>query len=225
MNIDPNLEKYPRLVPPEVVYEHKASLKKSLVIPLYAKVTAAAAAVALLFGIFWSRSLTPHQELMASLEPVAAGRITTEEPAVLAESQARFIVPKRAKKSSSPTIKPEVSEKPVASERVEMPLLAGLQPKTAAGLPTQDSPVFMMDSPLMPEAALAYREPEEENELSMLRKGLLKMTDGQYDSFSSMFSEGWRKAKTELAMAKEQTFSLPLQKIRDYDLELHHLEP
>ena len=70
MNTEPNLEEYPKLTPPDVVYEHKASLKKTVVIPLYAKIVAAAAAVVLLFGVFWLRSGLPEQELVAELNAV-----------------------------------------------------------------------------------------------------------------------------------------------------------
>ena len=133
MNTEPNLEEYPKLTPPDVVYEHKASLKKTVVIPLYAKIVAAAAAVALLFGIFWLRSGLPEQELVAELNAVKVDVLETEESYPLAESQARFVVPKKAVK---PSVKPKMQE--VSYERVEMSLLTELQPKTALILMPMD---------------------------------------------------------------------------------------
>lgn len=196
MNTEPNLEEYPRLTPPEVVYEHKASLKKPVVIPLYAKIAAAAAVVALLFGIFWNRSVMPEQELMAELKPVEAVGVDAQETYVIAESQARFIVPKKAAKPMATT-----KTAPVSNERVEMPMLAELQPKTALVImPTEDQ--LMLDD----EVFYAYNEvlsiPQDDDydeELSFVRKSIIMMTDGEHDSFASIFSEGLQSFKTEMA--------------------------
>lgn len=196
MNTDPNLEEYPKLTPPDVVYEHKASLKKPVVIPLYAKIAAAAAAVALLFGIFWHRSVLPEQELMAELKPVEAVSVEGPETSVLAESQARFIVPKRAVKPMS-TIK----EMPASHERVEMPMLAELQPKTSlVTMPLEDwlvldDEVFYANN----EVLSIPQNDDYDEELSFVRKSIYKMTDGEHDSFASIFSEGFQSFKTEMA--------------------------
>lgn len=231
MNTDPNIEDYPRLVPPEVVYEGKADLKKPVVIPLYVKIASAAAAVALLVALFWRQSVMPKQPLMAEMTAIkATGVVNTESP-LLAQSDARFTLPKtqtRTKTRTETKTKPQPqTTKPNTIVRETLSPIAALSPQTATLLPKEDEPAYLALSGLKDyePMALLNAAQDTEEDLSILRKGLLKLTDGQYDSFASMFGEGWRKAKTELAMAKEQTFSLPLQKIRDYDLELHHLEP
>ena len=235
MNTDPNIEDYPRLVPPEVVYEGKAALKKPVVIPLYVKIASAAAAVALLAGLFWRQSVMPKQPLMAEMTAIkATGVVNTESP-LLAQSDARFTLPKtqtRTKTRTETKTKPQPqtqtqTTKPNTVVRETLSPIAALNPQTATLLSKEDDPAYLALSGLKDyePMALLNAAQDTEEDLSILRKGLLKLTDGQYDSFASMFGEGWRKAKTELAMAKEQTFSLPLQKIRDYDLELHHLEP
>ena len=196
MNTEPNLEEYPKLTPPDVVYEHKASLKKTVVIPLYAKIVAAAAAVALLFGIFWLRSGLPEQELVAELNAVKVDVLETEESYPLAESQARFVVPKKAVK---PSVKPKMQE--VSYERVETPLLTELQPKTALVL-------MPMDYQVLPDADIFYasndlvtpiEEDDYEEEMSLVGRSIYKWTDGEHDSFASMVSEGLQSFKTEMA--------------------------
>ena len=72
MNIDLNNLDEPRLTPPEVVYEHKASLKKTAVVPLYVKIASAAAAAALLLTLCWPRPNRPALELTAELKPLVA---------------------------------------------------------------------------------------------------------------------------------------------------------
>ncbi|MBR3710562.1 MAG: hypothetical protein IKM99_06315 [Bacteroidales bacterium] len=201
MNAEPNLEEYPKLTPPDVVYEHKASLKKTVVIPLYAKIIAAAAAVALLFGIFWLRSGLPEQELVAELNAVKVDVLETEESYPLAESQARFVVPK---KTVDPSVKPKMQE--VSYERTEMPLLAELQPKTALILMPmdyqllQDVDVFYASNDLVTTMEeYDYDENDYEEEMSLVGRSIYKWTDGEHDSFASMVSEGLQSFKTEMA--------------------------
>lgn len=201
MNTEPNLEEYPKLTPPDVVYEHKASLKKTVVIPLYAKIVAAAAAVALLFGIFWLRSGLPEQELVAELNAVKVDMLETGESYPLAESQARFVVPKKAVK---PSVKPKMQE--VSYERVEMSLLTELQPKTALILMPmdyqllQDVDVFFASNDLVTTMEeYDYEEDGYEEEMSLVGRSIYKWTDGEHDSFASMVSEGLQSFKTEMA--------------------------
>lgn len=197
MNTDLHNEDYPRLVPPEVVYEHKASLKKPVVMPLYAKIISAAAAVALLFGIFWIRSARPRVELMATLKPVEAVQIEMEEPVALAESKACFVVPKRAIKTTTPR------QETVTPARAEVPLLAELQPKEASVLINEEQ---MSDELLASDVYYAFNDvslqQQKENydsELSLVGRSIYWMTNGEYTSFADMFSEGFRNVKTEMA--------------------------
>ena len=199
MNTDFNNEEYPRLIPPEVVYEHKDALKKNaVVIPLYVKMVAAAAAVALLFGIFWFRTSLPEQELMAELKPIRPQQVQSVESMALAESQARFVVPKKAVKSSSVQLENTY-------KRNELPLMAELQPITA---PTLIAAELQFDE------LLAYNpynnildndisNPSLDNEFfddrSLISRGIAKMTDGECESFADILVEGFRSVKGEMS--------------------------
>lgn len=197
MNTDLNQEEYPRLVPPDVVYENKSSLKKPVVIPLYAKIIASAAAVALLFGIFWNRYATPELEMIAELKPVEAMRIDSGETSVLAESQACFVIPRK-------TIRQSVArkEEPDAIEINDCPMVAELQPKATILIDSEYQPEALRDGELhyayidMP---LVDEEEEYDEDLSLVGKCIYWMTDGEHDSFASLFGEGVRSVKTDLA--------------------------
>ena len=195
MNTDLNNEDFPRLTPPDVVYEHKDALKKkAVVIPLYAKITAVAAAVALLFGIFWFRTSLPEQELLAELKPIEAGHVVSDETQVLAESQAHFVVPRSVAKPVA---------KPVSHERVAMPLLAALQPKTVDRIAGEEfQPVLWGEDTYYAYVDQPLTDPSETypyDDLSWVGRGIYKMTDGECDSFAALFSGGLRSFKTELA--------------------------
>ena len=196
MNTDLNNEEYPRLTPPEVVYEHKDALKKkAVVIPLYVKMVAAAAAVALLFGIFWFRTSLPEQELMAELKPVGPEQVQAVETMVLSESQAHFIVPKKAMKSSS--VQPENTYK-----RNELPLLAELQPITAPALmPLESQPdLWMADEIYYASNDMPIGSQEEYyDDRSLISRGIAMMTDGECESLADILLGGLRSVKTELA--------------------------
>ena len=209
MNTDLNNEEYPKLTPPDVVYEHKAALKKLVVIPLYVKLIAAAATVALLFGIFWHRNTLPEQELLAELKPVEAKLIVSHETIPLAESQAHFIIPKKAVKSSS--VQPEKIDK-----RNEMPLLAELQPIT---LP------ILIPAESQPDQQLAHStysthptlSPTPFDDRSLISRGIAKITDGECDSFAGILSEGLRSVKgemTSLAMTIQSSRDQLRQRVR-----------
>jgi hypothetical protein len=196
MNTDLHNEEYPRLTPPDVVYEHKDALKKkAVVIPLYVKMVAAAAAVALLFGIFWFRTSLPEQELMAELKPVGPEQVQAVETMVLSESQAHFIVPKKAMKSSS--VQPENTYK-----RNELPLLAELQPITAPALmPLESRPdLWMADEIYYASNDMPIGSQEEYyDDRSLISRGIAKMTDGECESLADILLGGLRSVKTELA--------------------------
>lgn len=201
MNTDLNNEEYPRLTPPEVVYDNKAALKKTTVIPLYAKITAIAASVALLLGIFWHRSAMPEQELIAELKPIEAQGVVSNNVMVLAESQAHFIVPKKP-------VKPSPARSENTSEKKELPLLAALQPITAPTLVAADpqadmSLAYNVSStyPDIPYNVIFSPTLNNENfasDLSLIGRGIYKMTDGECESFADVFSEGLQSFKGEL---------------------------
>ena len=195
MNTDLNTEEYPRLTPPNVVYEHKDALKKKAVaIPLYVKMVAAAAAVALLFGIFWHRSVMPEQELMAELKPVEARQIVSNETLPLAESQAHFVVPKQTVKPTS--VEPQ-------NKRFELPLLTELKPIAAPRLmvvePQPESLLVDDVYYAFNDMSLSGQEEDEYDDRSLIGRGIYQMTNGECDNFAALFSGGIKSFKTELA--------------------------
>lgn len=215
MNTDLNNQEYPKLTPPDVVYEHKAALKKPVVIPLYAKLIAAAATVALLFGIFWHRNTLPEQELLAELKPVEAKTIVSNETFDLAESRANFIVPKKTIKSSS--IQPEKKDK-----RNELPLLAELQPITASTLiasePQFNELLAYNPNVVISDNVISYDEnatPSLNNEnyatdLSLIGRGIYQMTNGECESFADILVKGFRSVKGEMS-----SLAMTIQSSRD----------
>lgn len=204
MNTDLHNEEYPRLTPPNVTYANKASLKKKpVVVPLYAKIMAAAAAVALLFGLFWNRSVRHEQELMAELKPVEAVRIETESLLHLTGQRAHFSLPSTpVRKTPTSPMKPVSSAPSETQRRVELPMLTSMPPCAPTLLPSGVMTSFVYPSDIQ---LLASDEPsyEDTDELSWAREGFQKMTDGRFASFGELLVYGWRSVKGELAQLNE----------------------
>ena len=212
MNTDPNIDDFPRLVPPQVVYEHKDSLKKkATVIPLFAKVTSAAAVVALLIGLFWWRSATPEQPLMAEMRPIAATAIESQGPTLLRESQAHFVVTTQHGNGNK-----KVEERVI--ERDEMQMIPGITAVDALQLTGYEISTEILS---YRDDAMAYDNTlgdqlEDEDSMSEVREGF----------FSAV-----HVIKTQLVASIQQInsytiqpFTLSLRKIRDYDFEFHPME-
>ncbi len=204
MNTDMNNEEYPRLTPPEVVYEHKDALKKksAVVIPLWTKVASAAAAVALLFGIFWQRSATPQQELVAELKPIGAQVISTDGEGLVLRNASSSEWESAKKKSEVVLVAEHQVSQPAAVE-VDMndmehvSMLAELQPKQPVTLAS-----MTVDTEMAPcEAPCCADYNTDLEEMTFIRQGIYAITDGQHDSFYSIFVEGLRNVKIELASA------------------------
>lgn len=216
MNIDPNIDDYPRLVPPDVVYEGKDALKKkATVIPLYAKVISAAAVVALLVGIFWRRPAMPEQVMIAELEPLKMDFVASEQPLLTSGNRAHFNMPSPKNNTKSVLPEPSVAKQENVMERQDLPLLAALTPCAAPTLIQQNSIANVVSFPDESQLALEIPQDERWDELSLARKSLLAITDGQYDSFSQMFLKGWRSVKTEMAQLND-SFSDGVNKIATF---------
>ena len=215
MNTNLNNEDFPRLTPPNVVYEHKAALKKPMVIPLYAKIVAAAAAVALLFGIFWLKTATPEVKMMAELKPIKAERIESNEPLMLAESRPHFVAPKKETKT-------------VAPGRIELPMLAELQPiATPTLIDVESQPdLWSMDDlyyaysdiPEIETSSPDHSEEEDyDDDRSLIGRGISMMTEGEHDDLAGILSEGLQSFKGEmasLAMTLQSSRSQLRQRVR-----------
>ena len=199
-------EELPHLEAPQITYEGKESLKKkATIVPLYVKIASAAAAAGLLLTVsLWPEKSMPKMEPVAELKPILPTRlITSEENQTLPPRTISFVVPQtKAKKQPKPI-------------RTETALLADLQPLKAEGTPialttTQletpdfDLMAYNMNNNL---AISKYNEnelvddTEDEDELSIIGKGIYRLTNGSYDSFASIISSGLSTAKKEITVA------------------------
>lgn len=215
-------EELPRLEAPQIEFEDKERLKKHrAIVPLYVKIASAAAAAGLLLTVsLWPEKSMPKTEPIAKLKPILPGRlITTSETTALPPRTIHFVQPqvvKKEKAAIAATASGMISEtvSGTISERVETPLLAQLEPQKATSLPTSmtfDEPDFDLVAYRMnTELALAqideynfndYSDEEDERDLSLIRRGILQLTDGRHDSFASLISSGLRKAKQDITEA------------------------
>ena len=210
-------EELPHLEAPQITYEGKESLNqrfgdpelvegsKGRVIPLYVKIASAAAAAGLLLTVsLWPEKSMPKMEPVAELKPILPTRLITSE-----DSQT---LPPRTVSFVAPQTKVTKQTKAV---RTETALLADLQPLKAEGatiaLTTTHSvdPEFdLIAYPMNEDLAFStydenefVDEAEDEDELSLIKKGFLKITDGKYESIGNMIHEGIQLAKEEINLA------------------------
>lgn len=197
MNINLNNIDEPRLTPPDVVYEHKASLKKTAVVPLYAKITAAAAAVALLFGLFWRPSSRPDQPMLAELKPIEASVMEAATSLSVTGDRAHFDIqaPKASSRAAGSVSKLsheealyEETSHGVAPREVA-PLLATLAPCKAPALPSVAVPVQQLA--VLHESTL------------LMANSLPLEEEGFVDGFANLLRQSWRSVKVELAQFNE----------------------
>ena len=202
-------EELPHLEAPVLAYENKEGLKKkAAVVPLYVKIASAAAAAGLLLTVgLWPEKSLPKLEPIANLKPIEVSRINTNEPIAL--------VPRRATESTTTTtwatvnkaISKASSKKQEAPERDAMPMLAEMQTIKAPTSITSQlllaqttepdyAPYFMPD-----DYALAFYTDDDYEEPSPWGRGILRITDGKYESLISMIQEGLLLAKEEINMA------------------------
>ena len=200
----------PCLEAPQTVYEDKEKLKKKgVVVPLYAKIASAAAVAGLLLTVsLWPEKSLPKVEPLAELKPILPGRlITASETTTLPPRTAQFVYTQPSNKAK--TVVSKGIERP---ERIETPLVAELEPQKVQTLPTlqnNGSP----DSDLLAyrmsdELAFAQIDEngfsdvtEDEHHLSLIGKGIYRLTEGRHDSFASLISFGLSKAKQDLTEA------------------------
>ena len=202
-------EELPHLEAPTLAYENKEGLKKkATVVPLYVKIASAAAAAGLLLTVgLWPEKSLPKVEPIANLKPIEVSRINTNEPIAL--------VPRRATESTTTTtwatankaISKASSKKQEVPERDAMPMLAEMQTIKAPTSITSQlllaqttepdyAPYFMLD-----DYALASYTDDDYEEPSPWGRGILRITDGKYESLISMIQEGLLLAKEEINMA------------------------
>ena len=211
MDWDELTEELPHLEAPQIAFEGKEKLKKkAAVVPLYVKIASVAAAAGLLLTVtLWPEKSMQKTETIAELKPILPGRlITASETTTLPTRTFHFAQPQIVKKE-----KPTISK--TVSERVEMPLVAQLEPQKAPVLPTSsaasepdfDLLAFRMNTNLALALINEYdfnsfsKDEEFDREPSLISKGLLWLTNGRHDSFASIIASGLTTAKKELDLA------------------------
>ena len=211
MDWDELTEELPHLETPQIAFEGKEKLKKkAAVVPLYVKIASVAAAAGLLLTVtLWPEKSMQKTETIAELKPILPGRlITASETTTLPTRTFHFAQPQVVKKE-----KPTISK--TVSERVEMPLVAQLEPQKAPVLPTSstvsepdfDLLAFRMNTNLALALINEYdfnsfsKDEEFDREPSLISKGLLWLTNGHHDSFASIIASGLTTAKKELDLA------------------------
>jgi len=197
-------EELPHLEVPTVAHPDKESLKKKgTIVPLYVKIVSVAAAAGLLLTVtLWPEKQPPTVEPIAELKPILPERIITagEAPA-LPPRTFRFVQPKTEKKAVS-----------AVPERNETTLVAQLEPLRASALPTSthvDEPDFeFMSYRMSTELALAQINAhnfedfeEDERDLSLIGRGIYRLTKGRHNSFLSLITSGLSTAKEEANLA------------------------
>lgn len=231
MNIEMNNLDEPRLTPPEVVYEHKASLKKTAVIPLYAQIASAAAAVALVLTLCWPRSSATPLEMTAAIHSIAAkmsvpggGKIVTDESKLFADMGTLVPQSKKYDVAMETAPAPETTVSVVKNQpqrngqtverqphRAELPLLAALPAVASHSLALTDLGTSTASLALLPESslseiALAWTSEgalADEMAASLVERRFLQLTDGEHDGIGSMLKQGWRSVKVEIAQLNE----------------------
>ena len=205
----------PYLEAPEIAYEGKEKLKKkAVIVPLYVKIASAAAAAGLLLTVsLWPEKSMPKMEPIAELKPIEAIHINSNTHWDL--------LPRRATESKEPiqhtsqrrddVLNDATNQKEMASVRETTPLLAELPVQNATGLAQANfnEPDFkLLDYRLNTNLAFAqidengFEEHEkDENDLSLIGRGLLMLTNGRHDSFASLIGAGVRKAQQDLSDA------------------------
>ena len=211
-------EELPHLEAPQIAYENKESLKKkATIVPLYVKIASAAAAAGLLLTVsLWPEKSMTKVEPIANLKSIEISRIDANEPLAL--------LPRRALESIDPLPRTSLRRDDMlsktsnkghtTSERESTTLMAELPTKTATTLPT-DLPFADADEPdfdfinyrMNTNLALAqideYSAEDEidERDLSLIERGIYRLTEGRHDSFEDLIFAGLTTAKKELTLA------------------------
>ena len=201
-------EDLPHLEAPQIEFENKERLKKKgALVPLYVKIASAAAAAGLLLTVtLWPEKQLPDVEPVAELKPILPTRlITSEESQTLPPRTVSFAT------TQSKATQNKVKKQP-NTVRTETALLAELQPIKAEGTPIALTTAQAYDPDF---GLITYRmdtgfdvasydendQTDDGRELSLIGKGIYRLTDGRHDSFGSIIRSGLRTAKEEVNLA------------------------
>ena len=201
-------EELPHLESPAIAHPNKESLKKKgTLVPLYVKIASAAAAAGLLLTVtLWPEKSLPKVEPVAELKPVLPTRlITSEDSQTLPPRTVNFAT------TQTTTTQNKVKKQP-NTVRTETALLADLQPIKAEGTPIALTTTQAYEPDF---GLIAYRidtgfdvaaydennHADDGRELSLISKGISRLTDGRHDSFGSIILSGLHTAKEEVNLA------------------------
>ena len=212
-------EALPHLEAPQIAYEDKESLKKKgAVIPLYVKIASAAAAAGLLLTVtLWPEKSLPKVETVAELRPILPSRIITAGNNAPLPSRTIQFVQAQSIGENRITIQ----------ERTEVPLLTGLEPIKPQTLPVSSTPdehdmellAYRMKADLNL-AQILENELEsnsyDERSLSLIGRGLLRLTNGRHDNFASLIGAGVRQAKQDFTEAATDLALTAYQRADDH---------
>ena len=211
-------EDLPHLEAPQIVYQNKSKLRpewiasflamtqsgsKKNIVPLYVKIASAAAAAGLLLTVsLWPEKSLPKVDPIAELKPIQSHLTIVEDPF--------RIVPKRA----IPFTEKQNAKKETKSEPTRM------ETETIAALPTMKaqeivaykdagfalaSDIELLRYQLETEQVLARLalEPTIEGEMpiSLIGKGIYRMTEGRYASIGDLINAGLHIAKKKVVKA------------------------
>ena len=194
-------EELPHLEAPQITFEHKERLKKKgAVVPLYVKIASVAAAAGLLLTIgLWPEKQRPQVQQIAELKPIKAQLTVTEYPI--------RIIPRKAVQFTD--YSPVEKEHKKAPERTTVESIVPLSPMkpqealafTDSYLPT-DSDLDLLPYRWYAEQAYAYQTEEvafeEDMPISLIGKGIYRMTEGRHSSIGNLINAGLHIAKKEV---------------------------
>ena len=205
LNWDELTEELPHLEVPVITYDGKDNLKKKgAVVPLYAKIASVAAAAGLLLTVtLWPENKSPKVGTIAELKPILPTRFITLKGN-------HSLPPRTVSFDKSQT---SVNSQPKA-KRSEATLLADLQPVNAEGTqiaipstmpqePNFDLIAYRMNA----EFAFAQNDDnlatyaENTEDLSLVNRGVFKLTGGNHNSFTDLLLSGIHTAKQEVNLA------------------------
>ena len=231
-------EDLPKLEAPQITFEGKDHLKKKhAVVPLYVKIASVAAVAGLLLTIgLWPDKSASDAELITGLSPIPAQSfVITADTMKLTERHFQFVVPQKV-----------VSTNTVAFEKKDYPMLAELKPIRSSEtqvvhlLPVDEEPDFALltqriNSDL---ASILFAIEgdetfdDEEESLSLISLGLLRLTNGRHDNFASLIGAGVRKAQqdltevaTDVALSAYYQAEERVEEMREQREEKHEKQP
>lgn len=210
-------EELPHLEAPQIEFEDKERLKKKgTLIPLYVKIASAAAAAGLLLTVtLWPDKSMPKVEPVATLKPIEISHINTNESTTLLQRRAtENTLSEQSSMHDKATMRSTNTKGHSApTAREATPLLAQLPAKTATTLQVNlpwtdfDEPYFDMIAYRMNnELAMTQLNnnfsdnAENEQGLSLIGRGIYRLTNGRHDSFASIISTGLNTAKKEISL-------------------------